>query len=88
MSTPVFSTKSLANFESVYIISSVPPSLDVPVVPIVPSSPSTDTFNPFAISTISLDIATFSSYGKCEPSIITDVNPHLIALNICSLFSP
>ncbi len=29
-------------------------------------------------------VATFSSNGSIEPSIITEVNPHWIARSICS----
>ncbi|MNU10314.1 hypothetical protein D3C72_2573970 [compost metagenome] len=53
-------------------------------LPMVPSSPSTDSPTACAASTVRRVMATFSSYGSIEPSIITEVKPIWIAVSICS----
>ena len=50
----------------------------------VPSSPSTDRPTACAVSTTFLVIATFSSNGCIDASIMTDVNPSWIAASTCS----
>ena len=66
------------------MICAAPSSASLSVLPIVPSSPSTETPTAWAASTTFLVMATFSSNGSIEPSIITEVKPAWIASSTCS----
>lgn len=84
-STCVRSTNYLAYYGSVNLqvfatSSSIPPN--------VPNSASTETPRACAYSTTDFVIATFSSNGFAEASIITDVKPSSIALLQLSNVSP
>ncbi len=72
-SQPVHCAKSITSSGSVYVWCSAETSSSTPAS--MPSSPSTVTSNWCAYSTTFLVRATFSSYGRCDPSIMTDENP-------------